>query len=305
MGSISEALRRAQQEREAIRQRRIEEASAPSVEKRTPADAPAPASAPPPAAEPVLDPMPPSALPPIDLDALAPSFVVWHDRGTPVSEQYRALRTRLMNFNEARSPMVLAITSSMTGEGKTTSTLNVAMAFAELQHLKVLAVDADLRRCSLTRAARAEDDAGVCDLLRGERQLEEVLRPTTSPNLFFLPAGRLGDQNAAELLGSHSATGLIAEFRRRFHYVFVDLPPANAVADASILGALCDGAVLVVRMHKTAEPNAKHAVRLLESSNVRLLGCLLIGQWHWKAPWLHEYGYGYDYQGSYSGYYQS
>ncbi len=317
MGNISDALRRAQQEREALRrQRRAEEAlpkprETDAVSPREPAVALA--VAPPPAVRPAAGSAPapppdapPNDLPAIDLDTISPAYVAWHDRGAAVSEQYRSLRTRIMNLNEPKASMVIGITSSMTGEGKTTSTMNVGITFAELQHLRVMVVDADLRRCSLSRSVGCDESEGAAEVLRGRRTLNEVLRLTSATNLHILPAGHIGEQNAAELLGSHASADFIAELRRRYDYVFVDLPPANAVADASILGALCDGALLVVRMHRTPEPNVKHSQRLLESSNVRLLGTVLVGMKHWKAPWLHDYGYGYgyDYPGSYSGYYR-
>jgi succinoglycan biosynthesis transport protein ExoP len=306
MGSISDALRRAQQEREVLRRRRIEEAAAkatqplPAAEVATAEPAAAPEAPPVPA--PAAEDSPPNDLPIINLEELGPSFVAWHDRAAAASEQYRSLRTRLMNLNESKESVVLAITSSATGEGKTTTTMNMALTFAELRHLKILVADGDLRRCTLTNELNCPEGAGMAEVLRGEAKLPEVIRRTMLKNLSFLPAGSLGRRNAAELLGSHACEGLMNDLRRWYDYVLVDLPPANAVADASIVGVHCNGAVLVVRMHRTPEPNVKHALRLLESSNVRVLGCVLIGQRHWKASWLHEYGYGYDYDGGYSGY---
>lgn len=304
MGNISDALQRAQQEREALRQRRQEEAAERAQQPVQVATAveTAPAPQTPPAPPPVQEEPPLNDLPVINLEDLSPSFVTWHDRGAAASEQYRSLRTRLMSLNESKEPMVLAITSSVTGEGKTTTTMNIGLTFAELRHLKIMIVDGDLRRCSLSRELGCEESPGVAEVLRGEAKLAEVLRRTTLKNVSFLPAGRLGKRNAAELLGSRGCEGLITELRRKCQYIFLDLPPANAIADASILGAHCDGAILIVRMHKTPEPNVKHALRLLDSSNVRVLGCVLVGQRHWKASWLHEYGY--DYQAGYGGYHE-
>jgi len=302
MGNISDALRRAQEEREALRQRRLqEEAAAVPPGPVATEDAPAATEAPA-VAQPVTEEAPPNDLPVVELENLAPSFVAWHDRGAAASEQYRSLRTRLMNLNEKREPMTLAITSSITGEGKTPTTLNKALTFAAVRHLKILAIDGDLRRCSLTHELNCAESRGVAEVLRAEADLTAVIRRTSLANLHFLPAGHLGKRNAAELLGSRACEDLINEVRRRYHYALLDLPPANAVADASIIGAHCNGTILVIRMHRTPEPNVKHAMRLLESSNVRVLGCVLVGQRHWKAPWLHEYGYGYDYHGAYTGY---
>lgn len=313
MGSIADALRQAQEEREALRAKRAREAEpggaagagasaggfAAALEAaRAPAASPTATAPRAPAAGTAREEVPGVEGRVIDLDQLSASFVAWHDKGAVVSEQYRSLRTRLMNLNEGAQSLAIAVTSSIAGEGKTTTTLNLGLSLSELQHLRVLVVDADLRRRSLSVHLGLRDAPGVGEILRGDVEWTDTVYATTVPRLHVLPAGHLAEQNAAEVLGAQSVERLMTALRRRYDYILVDLPPANTVADASILGSLCDGAILVVRMHRTPEPVAKQAMRLLESSNVHVIGCLLVGQRRWKAPWLHEYGGQSYYYGS-------
>ena len=110
-------------------------------------------------------------------------------------------------------------------------------------------------------------------------------------NLFLvlLPAGSTQNRSAAELLTAANARSIFRRMQRDFHYTIVDTPPAMTVTDVGIIGQLCTGVILVVRLHRTDEFAAKRATRLLQVNNVPIVGCLLVGR---DAP-PRAYGYGY------------
>ncbi len=210
-----------------------------------------------------------------DAQRIDPAVVAFHDRYSSVCEQFRSIRARLLNMNASGAHRVIAITSSVPQEGKSVSTLNLGMVMAEGGEQRTLIADADFRRTSIGRMLGMKDRAGLAELIRGERALDDLLCPTPYPNLQVLPPGSLNGQSAAEVLGSPKAREVLAQLRTSFEYTFLDTPPVNTVSDVSMLAPYCDGTILVVEMHRTPEPTAQQAVRTLQSNNVKILGCIL------------------------------
>ena len=132
---------------------------------------------------------------------------------------------------------------------------------------------------------------GMAELLAGEATYPEVIRDTPLPNLKFIAAGDKGGRPAAELWTASQAKSIFRCMHNDFHYTIVDTPPATTVTDVGIIGQLCHGVLMVVRLHHTDELAAKRAVRLLEANNIPILGCTLVGR---DSPPGH-YGYGYGY----------
>ena len=104
---------------------------------------------------------------------------------------------------------------------------------------------------------------------------------------------------AAELLSARNSRHVFRMMKAQFHYTIVDTPPATTVSDAGIIGQLCTGVIVIVRLHQTHESTAKRAVRLLRANNIPILGCLIIGR---DKPFM-GYGYGYGYGYNYYRYY--
>lgn len=223
------------------------------------------------------------------------AIVPYYDRSSIISEQYRSLRTRLLTQNPQNDHRVLAITSSIPQEGKSVTTLNVGVVMAEIRHLKVLCVDGDFRRSSLASLLDIDPGCGLADLLQGEAAYEDVVRPTAIPNLYVVSAGQTRGRPAAELLASQRTSSIFRRFQSEFHYTLVDTPPATTVTDVNIIGQMCSGAILIVRLNFTPEPIARRAVRLLRVNNIPILGCLLIGR--------DDRGPGYNYSYNYYRYY--
>ncbi len=229
------------------------------------------------------------------VQGLSESLVPYYERSSLITEQYRSLRTRLLSQNPHFEHRVHAITSAVPKEGKSVTTLNLGCSLAEIRHMKVVVVDCDFRRGSLARMLNQPDKPGLADVLCGEAGLQEVVRSTPIPNLMFVPAGNTRQHSATQLLTSPTARAVCHQLQTEFHYTLIDTPPATTVSDVGVIGQMCDGVIVVVRLHRTDEGAAKRAVRLLQVNNIPITGCLLVGR---DAPGGHygfNYGYGYNY----------
>ena len=289
MGRIADALKRAEEER---RQTLQVGASAPGLGTAL-LDPPRRECAPAWVKEPGQKPSPePSCEPLPVVDGLSDSLVPFFERSSLATEQYRSLRTRLFSQNPNYEHRVLAITSAIPKEGKSVTTLNLGCVMAEIRHLNILVVDGDFRRSSLARMLNQPDGPGLAEVLRGSATFDEVLRDTPVPNLKFLPAGDTKDHSAAELLTAASAAPAFRRMKNDFHCTIVDTPPATTVPDVGIIGQMCSGVIVIVRLHRTAEAAARRAVRLLQVNNIPIVGAVVIGR---DAPASRYYGYGHGY----------
>jgi Mrp family chromosome partitioning ATPase len=147
---------------------------------------------------------------------------------------------------------------------------------------------------------------GLADVLDGRATYEEVVRSTPITNLSFMPAGNTKERSAAELLTAASASASFRRMQNEFHYTIVDTPPATTVTDVGIIGQMCTGVIMLVRLNRTHEAAAKRAVRLLQVNNIPIVGCLLVGR-DGPAGGYYGYGsgYGYGYRYNYYRYYNS
>lgn len=293
MGRIADALKRAEEERRLA----LDGEPSSSVAPGAGLEAPGPLGS-------LLHPSIPTDGPtateePVTLrPGLSESLIPYYERSSLISEQYRALRTRLLSQNPQYEHRILAITSGAPKEGKSVTTLNLGCTLAEIRHLKVLCVDGDFRRGSLARMLNQSQGPGLAEILAGTANYEDVIRRTPVGNLSFIAAGNTGDRSAAELLTSPRTRNLFRRFRNDFHYTIIDTPPATTVTDVGIIGQMCDGVMVIVRIHQTHEVLAKRAVRLLQVNNIPIMGVLAIG----REGGAGKYGYGYGYGRYYNRY---
>lgn len=203
-----------------------------------------------------------------------PSVVALRDRDTSITEQYRAIRTWLLRRPAAGEHTCLAITSSVPQEGKSVTVANLAVVLAEVRHLNILAIDCDFRQGYLSTLFKMPNSPGLADVLVGRATAEESIAETPLGNLSVLPAGTCQDLNPAELINSTAASRLFEELRERFHFILVDTPPVQWLSDIGVIGALCTGVMMVVRMNKTPASAVRQSVSWLRSNNLNVIGCI-------------------------------
>jgi capsular exopolysaccharide synthesis family protein len=206
------------------------------------------------------------------------------------AEAFRQLRTNLQYVDVDNPLKVLAVTSSIAGEGKSSTATNLAVSFAEAG-AKVLLIEGDLRRPRVAEYLGIEGGIGLTNVLTGRLAIEDVLQPWGKGGLTVLASGPI-PPNPAELLGSKSMAQLLQSLKKTFEIIIIDTPPLLPVTDGAIISAEADGAILVVRHGKTKRQQVSRAIASLEAVDARLLGAVIN-----MAPTrgADSYGYGYGY----------
>lgn len=208
----------------------------------------------------------------------------------PRFEAVRILRTNLQFLDVDRDHKVITITSSLAGEGKSTTACNLAIALAQTG-TRVVLVEGDLRRPRVSEYLSIEKSVGLTTVLVGRVALDSALQQAGTPGLDVLASGAL-PPNPSEILQTKAMTALIAELRHRYEVVLIDAPPLLPVTDASLLASISDGAILVVKHGSTGREQIRTATDRLQSVGARLLGTVLSMS---PARELSRYGYGYGY----------
>lgn len=229
-----------------------------------------------------------------DPDARKRPLIVHVDPRSARAESFRALRTNLQFVHLDTGPRVFVVTSSVPGEGKSTTTSNLAIALAETG-ARVAVIDGDLRRPSIAEYMGLEGAVGLTDVLIGRATLGDTLQKWGRNELYVLPAGRI-PPNPSELLGSAAMSKLIAELGKNFNFVLIDAPPLLPVTDAAVLSKFTTGAIVIVAAGRTKRTELAAALRSFEHIESKVLGAVLT-MLPTKGP--DSYGYG-NYYGGYS-----
>jgi succinoglycan biosynthesis transport protein ExoP len=216
-----------------------------------------------------------------------------------MAESYRALRTSLLLSNLGAPPKVIMVTSALPQEGKTTTSINCAVVLAQ-KGIRVLLIDADLRRPSIHKTLGMGPRSGLSNVLTGSATLEQAItRSSILPNLDILPAGT-PPPNPAELLASTNMRDVLQELRGKYDHVVVDTPPTLSVTDAVVLSPRADAIVLVIRSGQTTKQALRRSRDILMQVNAKVSGVLLNAV-DLSSP---DYYYYYEYQGKYARYYR-
>ncbi len=187
-------------------------------------------------------------------------------------EQFRSLRTRLLQAGERRKMQAFVITSSGIAEGKTLTALNLAWLLAQTDGVRALLIDSDLRQPCANDYLGIDAPVGLSEVLAGEATLDECILRLEPAGLHLLPGGAARD-DVAELLSGPRFGAVLSEVRRMFDYIIIDAPPLGIFTDANVLINRADGALLVVRAGKTRYADVE---RLLEQlPRERMLGVVL------------------------------
>lgn len=190
-------------------------------------------------------------------------------------EQYKLLRANLsFTLPVTDGCSIIGVTSSMRGEGKSTTAINLSYVLAE-NGKRVLLIDADLRIPSIAKKMDISGSPGLTNLLMDyDTHQMSLVKSELLDNWYILPAGDL-PPNPSELLGSSRMESILQALSQRYDYIIVDLPPVNLVSDALAISSFISGMIVVVREDYTEKNELKNCFRLLNLSNVNVLGCVL------------------------------
>ncbi|MGE0588541.1 MAG: polysaccharide biosynthesis tyrosine autokinase [Cyclobacteriaceae bacterium] len=224
------------------------------------------------------------------------NLIVFNKPKSALAESFRALRSNLNYFTQGKSKKIIMITSSVSGEGKTFTTINLAttMAFANNQ---VLIIGADMRRPGIFADFELQNEHGLSTYLSGMAELDAVVQPTQVPNLYLMSGGPV-PPNPSELLMLPRMQELLNELLKRFDFILLDTPPIGLVSDAFSLMSYADHVVFMVRQDYTPKNfvgELHELVKAREQQNVSIL----FNDIKKTGP---GYGYGYNYYGYGYGY---
>ncbi len=218
-----------------------------------------------------------------------PSIVTFFDPKALISEQYKILRTNLLSIKKPKTPHVIVITSSIHSEGKTVTSLNLAVSLAQEMHKpKVLLVDADMRKGCMAKYLGVSPEKGLSDILMERAGMEEALFYLDQDNLAFIASGEV-PENPAELLGSANMKKFLTEVRAQFDFVLIDTPPIISVTDSGIVGALTDGVLMVVQAGRTQRGIVRRAQELLYQAHSTVIGHVLTNIEYHLPEYIYRY----------------
>ena len=190
------------------------------------------------------------------------------------AEAYRSLRSNIEYSSFDDEYRVIVVTSSVPGEGKSTTAGNLAIALAQSGN-KVLLVDCDMRKPSIHKKFKISNAAGTAELLLRKKLFEEVANKYNE-NLTIITAGKI-PPNPSEMLASRAMTAFIEEMKKEFKYIILDTPPLQAVTDAQVLSTKADGVLLVVRAGSTKKELVSNSVDLINKVQGKVIGTVLNG----------------------------
>lgn len=217
------------------------------------------------------------------------------------SEAYKLLRTNLMfALTDEKKCRVIGMTSSMRGEGKSTTAINLGYSLAQTGR-KVLLIEADMRLPTVSERLNLPGREGLSNLLAGMSSAGEVIQASgLHQGLWVIASGDI-PPNPSELLSSNRMSKTVERLSESFDFILLDLPPINAVSDPLVVSRLVDGMILVVRQNYSNRRSLSEAVRQLRFVEANLLGFVMTGANAGEKGGRYGkngYGYSYDYYGS-------
>lgn len=218
----------------------------------------------------------------------AVSLITLIDPSSPISEQYRTIRTNIQFASSADKQIkTIVVTSSGPGEGKSTTSANLAVVFAKSGQ-RVLLVDADMRKPTVYKTFSLNNASGLCTVLSTSTSVLEAAQKTVIDNLSVLTSGPK-PPNPSELLGSARMNQVMEEAKNLYDVVIFDMPPVVAVTDAQIMASKADGTILVVRENVARKESLTKARDLLNMVQARIIGVVYNGAEHSKDSGYYYY----------------
>ncbi|MFC7393001.1 CpsD/CapB family tyrosine-protein kinase [Scopulibacillus cellulosilyticus] len=215
------------------------------------------------------------------------SLITYRNPKSPISEQFRTIRTNIEFSSVDKEMRTVMVTSSSPGEGKSTTVANLAVTIAQ-QGKKVLLVDTDLRKPTVHYTFRQANTQGLTSLLTKQTTFESIVKKTEVENLYVLPSGPI-PPNPAELLASTAMKSFIKHALTMYDMIVFDTPPVLAVTDAQVMTNLCDGTVLVIQSGETEKEAALKAKELLLQAKGTIVGTVLNRKPQKKSNYYYYY----------------
>lgn len=199
-------------------------------------------------------------------------FIVQKNPKSIAAEAYRSLKTNIQYSSFDKEYKTIVITSSNPGEGKSTTSGNLALTLAEGES-RVLLVDCDMRKPSMHKNFRVTNTYGIADILLQRKKVMDVAH-MYNKNLSIITAGKV-PPNPAEMLGSKAMSAFLEEMKDHFDYIILDTPPILPVTDSKLLAIKADATVVVVRSEVSKSKHVSQAFKELEKVNANIIGTIL------------------------------
>jgi capsular exopolysaccharide synthesis family protein len=217
---------------------------------------------------------------------------------SPFAEDYRTIRTSILLSIPRHPPKIISISSALPSEGKTATTINLAISFSQLGK-RVLIIDGDMRKPRMHKVFKIKNTAGLSSYLTGRAKLTDILQKVSIPHLFVVPSGPL-PPNPTELIDSEVMAQTLQKLMERVDFIFIDTPPLIGIVDPILLGKHADGMILVTWAGKTHRNAVEKAIDELNKFNVRTLGVVLNKVTSRRSEYggynYSRYGYKYRYK---------
>jgi capsular exopolysaccharide synthesis family protein len=223
--------------------------------------------------------------------SLGKELVLSHHPLSLLSESYRSIRTAILLSQAGGPPKTILFTSATRQEGKTATTVNTGVIFAQMGY-RVLIIDADLRRSRSHKVLGMENAAGLSELLAGQIRETEAIKQTPTENLSIVCGGSL-PPNPGELVGSKKMYEVLRTLEQEYDCIFIDSPPIMPVSDPVLLSTMVDGVVLVVDGQKTPKQVVREVRSRLANARAKILGVVLnrINLQNGDYSYRHYYSY--------------
>ncbi len=216
-------------------------------------------------------------------------LVPYFDPKSLISEQYKILTTNILSLNRNKPPHTIAITSSIANEGKSVTSLNLAITMSQAMHKpKILLIDADMRKGKIIKYIGVGPHKGLSEYLSGKAELEDIIFNIDIEHLSFISCGET-PSHPAELLASDRMKTLLNQLRSQFEFIIIDTPPVIPVTDAVIIGAQVDGVLIVISAGETQRGMVRRAGELLNQAHAQVVGHVLTGVEYFVPEYIYRY----------------
>ena len=220
------------------------------------------------------------------LDTMGRKLIAFSESKSIIAEQFRMIRTNIKYAMPDTDLKTILVTSTITGEGKSTNAANLGVVFAQ-EGKKVMIVDADMRKPTLHQTFGIFNTVGLSTILSKQDEFYRAIQETPIVGLHVIPSGPI-PPNPAELLSSRTFSAFLEEMKKVYDMIIFDAPPLLSVTDAQILSHQCDGTLLIIHSGVVEKEDVVKAHSILNSSQAKILGVVLN---QYKMPKNQKYYY--------------